>query len=219
MDGVHDLGGVEGFGPVEHEGVAWPFKHPWEGRMFGIAGLMTRPASWSIDWFRHTRECIRPDDYITRPYYDQWCQTYDAMLIDSGLATVEEVVNGKAAGPVTPPEKAPLGPETVRGKALFPFDPLVPGGPAPAFAVGATVRTKANGHAGHTRLPRYARDKPAVIHAYYGNQILPDASASGREDAEPLYCVMIKAKDIWPESADSTDEIFLDLWESYLEPA
>ncbi len=218
MDSVHDLGGVEGFGPVDRSHEDEPFHADWEVRMYSIAAAISRPQGWSIDWFRHARECARPLDYLTLGYFQQWCMAYEAMLLDSEVVTLAELAAGKAPGPVIPPEKPPLRAEDISGKAHFPADPNRPGGTA-RYQVGEKVRTRKAGYAGHTRLPRYARGKPAEIVSSYGIQILPDASASGREEAEPLYAVMIRAADIWPESVDSQDEIVLDLWESYLEPA
>lgn len=218
MDSVHDLGGVEGFGPVDRSHEEEVFHAPWEARMFSLAAALSRPAGWSIDWFRHARECARPVDYLSLGYFDQWCHAYEAMLLDSEVVTLEELAAGKALGPVTPPASPPRKGEEISGKAHYPPDPRRPGGP-PAYAVGQAVRTRVAGYAGHSRLPRYARGKPGVIQACYGRQILPDASASGREEAEPLYLVKIRAADIWPEAAGSRDEICLDLWESYLEPA
>lgn len=218
MDSVHDLGGVEGFGPVDRSHEDEPFHDPWESRMYAIAAAINRPDGWSIDWFRHARECARPVDYMTLGYFDQWTKAYEAMLLDDASATMEELKAGKTLTPVTPPARPCLTAADVAGKAHYPPDPRRQG-PAPRFALGEAVRTRQAGYAGHTRLPRYARGKPGVIQAYYGNQILPDASASGREEAEPLYVVLIKVADIWPECAESADEICLDLWESYLEPA
>lgn len=218
MDSLHDLGGMEGFGPVDRSHEDEPFHHPWEARIYAMAAAINRPDSWSIDWFRHARECARPLDYMTLGYFDQWAKAYEAMLLDDGLASLEELAAGKALSPVTPPARPCLTAEDVAGKAHYPHDPVRPGG-QPRFAVGEGVRTRVAGYAGHTRLPRYARGKPGVIQAYYGKQLLPDAVASGRAEAQPLYVVMIRAADIWPECADSADEICLDLWESYLEPA
>ena len=113
MDGIHDLGGRQGYGPIDVNESPEPFHAPWEARVLGIVRAFTRPAHWSIDWFRHVRECIEPADYLTRPYYDQWLQTYAAMMIDSGAATVEELSTGKSARaisglpPPVPPEKVP----------------------------------------------------------------------------------------------------------------
>jgi nitrile hydratase len=92
------------------------------------------------------------------------------------------------------------------------------GGAKPAFAAGQNVRARQVGATGHTRLPRYVRGRPGLIHAYHGNHLLPDAGAKGEERAEPLYAVAFHAADLWPERAASRDRIFLDLWESYLEP-
>jgi hypothetical protein len=34
VDGVHDLGGLDGFGPVEHEDAEPLFQEDWERRVF-----------------------------------------------------------------------------------------------------------------------------------------------------------------------------------------
>ncbi len=218
MDSVHDLGGVQGFGPVDRSHEDEFFHAPWEARMFSMAAAMTKPEGWSLDWFRHVRECARPVDYLSLGYFQQWCMAYEATFLDAGVVTLEELAAGRSLQQSQAPESAPLKAEDIAGKAHYPHDPRRPGG-SPAFAVGQSVRTRAAGYPGHTRLPRYARGKPGVIQACYGNQLLPDAVASGREEAQPLYVVQIRAADLWPEAADSKDEVCLDLWESYLEPA
>ena len=80
------------------------------------------------------------------------------------------------------------------------------------------MRARLAGAIGHTRLPHYVRGRPGIIHACHGNHLLPDAGAKRQERAEPLYAVAFRAADLWPEAAASSDRIFLDLWESYLEP-
>ena len=37
MDGIHDMGGMHGFGPIEVEENEPAFHEPWEGRVMGIA--------------------------------------------------------------------------------------------------------------------------------------------------------------------------------------
>jgi nitrile hydratase subunit beta len=222
MDGVHDLGGVQGFGPLDIDRDEHAFHHDWEARMWGLNEAMTGDPGWTIDWWRHVRELILPLDYLSRPYFDQWAQVYAALLIDSGIAGLAEVASGKA------PTAAPLGP----GPALVPpmsaaevaaaarrtMDFRRDGGAKPVFVTGQRVRARLVGAAGHTRLPRYVRGRPGLIHAFHGNHLLPDAGAKGEERAEPLYTVAFRAADLWPEAAGSPDRIFLDLWESYLEP-
>ena len=217
MDGMHDLGGAEGFGPIDRSHEGQPFHAAWEGRMFAMAAAMARPADWTIDWFRYARECARPVDYMTLGYFDQWAKAYETLWVDCGLLTIGELEAGKSLRPAQP-LAPPLRAEDIRGKAHHPPNPLRPDAAEPVFAAGAAVRCKISGHSGHTRLPRYARGKPGVIQAYYGPQLLPDAAAAGEERAEPLYSVLFKARHLWPEATASEDEVCLDLWESYLEP-
>ena len=94
MDGIHDLGGKEGYGPIDVDESETPFHAPWEGRMWGISRLARAP-DWTIDWWRHVRELIDPVDYLKRPYFDSWAQTHLAAFINSGIISLEEAVSGK----------------------------------------------------------------------------------------------------------------------------
>ena len=216
MDGVHDLGGRQGFGPVAVDEREEPFHSDWEARMWGIARALRRPPGWTIDWWRHGRELIDPADYLTRPYYDQWMQTYAALLVDSGVATVAEIAAGSAQAPVLD-LGAPQAPEAVRAATavVVRFDREI--ADAPAFAVGDRVRANAMGAEGHTRLPGYVRGRLGVVEAHRGAHLLPDAGARGEERAEPLYSVAFEAAVLWPEAGGRRDRVYLDLWESYLE--
>jgi nitrile hydratase subunit beta len=217
MDGTHDLGGRQGFGRVGADEPEEAFHSDWEARMFGMARTMKRPATWNIDWWRHSRELIDPADYLLRNYFDQWMQTYSALLVDDGLATVEELASGHAksrghslGAPMTGPEAQ---------KAVHrPFRYDRPSNRMPLYTVGQGVRAKALGTPGHTRLPGYARGRAGRIAHLRGHHVLPDASARGQEHAEPLYTVAFAAAELWPEAAHSKDEVMIDLWESYLEP-
>lgn len=215
MDGVHDLGGLQNFGPVATADDGRPFHADWEGRMWGINEALTSDPGWTIDWWRFVRELIEPTDYLTRPYLDQWFQVYAALLIDSGIATVAEVASGKAQAP-GPALGPPMRAGDVRKALTAKTDYSRKIAAAPAFAVGDRVTASAVGNAGHTRLPRYVRGRSGVIHAHHGAHLLPDAGARGREQAEHLYGVVFRAADLWPEAQGSRDRIFLDLWESYL---
>jgi nitrile hydratase subunit beta len=217
MDGIHDLGGRQGFGPIDVHEPEEPFHEPWEARMLGMSQAMSRPADWSIDWFRHCRELIDPVDYLTRPYYDQWLQTYAAMMVNSKVATVEEVASGKARTGA-PDLRPPMTPAAVAAakRAVTRFDRE---GAPPAFAAGDTVMAKDHGMPGHTRLPAYARGRRGRIEACHGAHVLPDANARGEARAEPLYTVSFDAAELWAEAAGRRDRVFVDLWESYLERA
>jgi len=218
MDGIHDLGGREGFGPIDVGEPEEPFHAPWEARMLGIVRAMSRPVPWSIDWFRHVREQIDPADYLTRPYYDQWLQTYAAMMIESGLATVEELASGRSARPVAglPPPMVPAAVAAAKRNTVR-FDR--PAEAPPRFAAGDRVRTRCDIAARHTRLPLYARDRAGEVIAQRGAHVLPDTNLRGDGGAEALYTVAFAAAELWPEATGRRDSIRLDLWESYLEPA
>lgn len=218
MDGIHDLGGREGYGPIDVNEPPEPFHEPWEARVLGIVRALIRPSVWSIDWFRHVRECIEPADYLTRPYYDQWLQTYAAMMLDSGITTLDELATGRSARPI-PGLAPPVTPDKVAAlkKSMSRFDKATP--VAPAFAAGAAVRTRSLGARGHTRLPQYARGHRGVVEAYRGTHVLPDTNMRGDGPAEPLYTVSFAASDLWPDAAGRKDRVYLDLWESYLEHA
>lgn len=216
MDGPHDLGGKQGFGPVKTDETEEPFHSDWEARVWGIDGTISYPPDWNIDWWRHGRELIQPIDYLTRSYFDQWMQTYAALLVNSGVATVAEIANGKSASPVSGMEP-PLTAEGARknkGNAAR-FDREE--GPKPDFKVGDRVRVRVHGISTHTRLPGYVRGRSGTIERYCGNHVLPDANALGDHRAEPLYTVMFEAGALWPEATGRRERVHLDLWQSYLE--
>ena len=216
MDGVHDLGGTEGFGRIDINEREVPFHYPWEGRAWAIV-MLSRQRGWSIDWWRHVRELIEPTDYLTRRYFDQWMQTQTAVLIDSGILTLEDVTSGDAVSARNKTGSPMHRSEVVRKVASFAktYSRKIV---APAFfKTGDRVRVRLMGATGHTRLPAYVRGRNGVIHAHHGAHILPDANACGEERAEHLYSIAFTAGALWPEASHRSDQIFLDLWESYLE--
>jgi nitrile hydratase beta subunit len=217
MDGIHDLGGKLGFGPIDVTHDDAPFHAPWEGRMMAIARAISRPGGWNVDKFRHSRELEDPVAYLTRPYYDQWYKAYACMLVGSGLVTVEELGAGRSDGsrPEGLPAPMSAGDVTSPTAGNIRFDR--PYDKKPRFAVGAPVVARNISTVGHARLPAYARARPGEIAAYHGAHILADASAHDRMEVEPLYSVRFALADLFPERAGSKDAVYLDLWESHLE--
>lgn len=217
MDGIHDLGGRQGFGRVETDEEEVAFHSDWEARAFAIVRAMTMAPDWTLDKFRFTREQIEPADYLTRPYYDQWMQCYAAMMVGSGVASVAEIASGHTqTGPAD--LGPPRGPDSVAGEqsiARKSFDR--PEGSPPVFSVGSRVQTKPYAHGGHTRLASYVRGHKGEVRHVRGTFVFPDDSARGVTRAEPLYTVVFKASDLWPGEG-CAHFVNLDLWESYLEP-
>ncbi|WP_374375924.1 nitrile hydratase subunit beta [Dongia sp.] len=216
MTRIHDMGGRDGLGAVVMDADEAPFHAAWEARMWGINEAMTGAPGWTLDWWRHVRELIPAEQYMTRPYFDQWLLVYAAMMVDDDWASVGEIARGKAeraAPQVPPPQRA----ADVEKASRFAKDFRLTVDRKPAFAIGDKVKTIRLGGIAHTRLPGYAMERPGIVHAYRGTHIVPDENALGREIAEPLYTVAFQAADLWPEATGRRDRVFVDLWERYLE--
>lgn len=218
MDGIHDLGGKQGYGPIEVDSDETPFHYDWEAREWGIAQSARTPGI-TIDWWRHCRELILPEDYLGRPYFDSWAQTDFSTYIDAGWMTLNEVCSGKSASRHDEHGEAP--PALTLQQVLqedrdhaFRFDAEIDA--APVFSAGQQVMTASHGHSGHTRLPQYARGRRGTIQVCNGAHVYPDLSAQGEEIHQYCYNVMFMAGELWPEAQDSRDKVYLDLWESYL---
>jgi len=225
MDTVHDIGGRQGFGPVrwqkDHDEKA--FHAEWQARAWAMcicmfASWRGKPEVWTLDWFRHVRERIDPIDYLTRNYYDQWVQSLAAILIDNGTIRLEELVPGSVAHETS--AIADKGRRKCGSTAVISATPRneFTGG-EPAFSVGQRVRTKMSIAAFHTRLPAYVRGRIGVIEDYHGSQPLADAAARGVIKLEPLYTIAFEASSLWSEAQTRQERVFVDAWESYLEPA
>ena len=98
MDGIHDLGGKLGYGPVDVNEPEDPFHADYEGRMWAISRTARAP-DVTIDWWRHVRELIAAENYLNRPYFDSWAQTTIASMIDAGVFSIEELESGTSQTP------------------------------------------------------------------------------------------------------------------------
>ncbi len=217
MDGIHDMGGKQGFGAVDvvKEATEQPFHHDWEGRMWAIS-RNCRADDWTIDWWRHVRERIDPVDYLTRPYFDSWMQTSAAAFILSGVFTLEEIISGHTTktGPAAAKQDQKAALQANRQSCREFSTQNVS---APLFSVGDPVQTTAFSSNHHSRLPQYARAKPGVIHAHHGSHLFADAGAKGEHIGQHLYTVGFPATALWGPKSNPNDTVFLDLWESHLE--
>jgi len=219
MNGPHDLGGAHGFGPVAPEPNEPVFHADWEKRAFALVLAMGATGAWTLDMSRHARERIPPAEYLGSGYYEIWFAGLRRIVVERGLVSQNELASGRSAGPA---KKLPrkLSPET--GPAV-----LAKGGPterpataAAKFKPGDRVRAKTMHPTGHTRLPRYVRGRTGSIAKAYGAHVFPDASAAGGgEDPRWLYSVAFDAVELWGETGRAGDEVLLDLFEPYLEPA
>lgn len=219
MNGVHDMGGMEGFGPVEPEQNEPVFHAEWEGRVYAIHRALGAFGLWNIDASRHVLERYRPDEYLRMSYYERWGERLFQQAVEFGLVTPEELASGQAdpAAPRRTPALRPTDTARFVNRGLPPSDdPAVPA----RFAVGARVRAKNLHPAGHTRLPRYLRGHAGQIVRDHGVHVFPDTNAHfAGEKRQHLYAVRFAARDLFGERAAARDAIHADLFEDYLEDA
>ncbi|WP_053005821.1 nitrile hydratase subunit beta [Kiloniella spongiae] len=216
MDGIHDLGGKQGFGPINVTEPTEPFHEEWEARVWGISCSTGAPGI-TIDWWRYIREMTIPEDYLTRPYLDSWSESDMVTLVDSNICTVEELATGKSNTPRLEDANNITVDQALEANRMSSRRFDRPSNADPKYIVGNDVVTCQFTSTGHTRLPAYVRGKPGKVYAYHGAHLLPDAGAKGEEIAEHLYTIAFNACDLWPEAHDSNDIIFVDLWESYFD--
>lgn len=220
MDGVHDLGGTDGFGPVAHDPEEPPFRADWEGVVFATALATMAQGHYTMDAFRHAIERMDPAWYLNSSYYEHWLAAVETLLVEEGVLDADALAaraEAFAAGEATVPtrEDADL--------AAFMRTLVDTGGDTerdpvdPAFAVGDAVRVRNRHPEGHTRCPGYVRRAPGTVEAVRGTHVLPDANAHGEgEQPEPLYAVRFEGTALWGEDAEPGTGVTVDLWESYL---
>ena len=218
MDGIHDMGGMDGFGKVEAEPNEPPFHERWEGRVMAMQRAMGYAGAWQIDHARYAQERLPPQVYLAASYYRKWALAMETNVIERDLASTDELKAGHALTP---------------GKTLArKFTPdLVPTAltrgsfyrqqQAPArFKPGDRVRTKNIHPATHTRLPRYARDKLGIIEGCHGCQMFPDSVASNLGDnPQWLYTVVFDGRELWGPDSDPALKVSIEAFEPYLDPA
>lgn len=219
MNGVHDMGGMDGFGSVKPETDEPVFHAPWEGRVMAIVRAMARTGAWNLDMFRDAREHQSATYYLTASYYKSWAKSIETLVLGLGLVQPDEIEAGRSLYPAKPLRFPPLMPSDV-SSSIKRANYERPA-PAPAaFKAGDRVRTK-NMHAlTHTRLPRYARGRLGIIERVHGCHVYPDSSAQGKgDDPKWLYTVVFAGPELWGAGTDPSLVISIEAFEPYLEAA
>ena len=217
MNGVHDMGGQHGMGPVQYEQDEPVFHGAWESRVYVLTRAMRAWRKWTLDADRHALETLPPVDYLRMSYYERWLTRLENQVVKYGLVTQGEQQSGRAA-PGSSPQTPALTLETSarwlnRGIPSN-QDPKV----RPAFKVGQRVRARNINPAGHTRLPRYARGKIGIVTRDHGVYVFPDTNAHAQgEKRQHVYSVQFAARELWGDQASARDSVSLDMWDDYLD--
>jgi nitrile hydratase len=204
MDGMHDLGGKQGFGRVRYRPKADVFHAPWERRANALYSLAVKHGIFNMDEYRHAIERMEPRHYLSASYYERSLTGLATLLVEKGVVTraaLEELADGAF------PLSLPIGPGRPNAADRQRFKP------------GDRVRVKDDFVPGHVRMPAYIRGKTGVVVSETPVYPFPDAHAHGVKAAdEPTYDVEFRAEALWPNSADPA-AVLVGVFQSYLSRA
>ncbi|HLY50518.1 MAG TPA: nitrile hydratase subunit beta [Solirubrobacteraceae bacterium] len=222
MDGVHDMGGMHGFGAVVEPGGECAYHEHWEPRVFAIQMLVGAERLGAGPGGRPVREEMPPADYLAASYYERWLYSAEQRLLRKGTirpGEVEAMMARLEAGEAIPEHRDRAMADRMLGhlRSVQPMDPV---SGDTRFSPGESVRVRRMHPPGHTRCPRYARGAVGRVEAVRGADRLPDRAVYGEKLApEPVYSVAFASEELWGPSEEPPWRVLLDLWESYLEPA
>lgn len=221
MNSVHDMGGLQAFGPVCPEADEPVFHADWERRALALTLAIGATGQWNIDLSRSARESLPPAQYLTSSYYQIWLAALEQLMLARGLVSAEELRTG---------QMQQAGAAVARVLHADAVDAmLATGSPAdrpasgPArFAVGERVRAQNRHPSGHTRLPRYVRGHCGVVTHVHGAHLFPDRHVSRPlppfdQRPEWLYTVAFAGDELWGADGDPHSVVSVDAWEPYLE--
>ena len=204
MDGIHDLGGKQGFGAVRHSPDARAFHAPWEVRVNALYALAVKLGIFNMDEYRHAIERMEPRHYLAAGYYERTLTSLATLCVEKGLLTLDELE--RRAGGVFPLAAPGAAGRTNRRDRE-------------RFLPGDRVRVRREHVPGHVRMPGYIRGKSGVVLSESPAYPFPDAYAHAIEAAdEPTYDVRFSAEELWPQSADAAF-VHVGVFQSYLERA
>jgi len=202
MDGMHDLGGKQGFGPVRHSPDAAVFHAAWEKRVNAMYSLAVRRGVFNMDEYRHAIERMEPRHYLAAGYYERTLTSLATLCVEKGVLTQDELER--------------------RAEGRFPLAlPSAPGRSnrvdRPGLALGDAVRVVNDHVPGHVRLPGYIRGKRGVVVGVSPAYPFPDAHAHGLAAAdEPTFDVRFSTQELWPDAADAAF-VHVGVFQSYLQ--
>ena len=202
MDGIHDLGGKQGFGPVRYTHNATTFHARWEVRANALYAHAVRLGTFNMDEYRHAIERMDPRHYLSASYYERSLTGLATLLVEKGVVTLEDLER-RAGGSI--PLAAASGPGRTNVASRERFVP------------GDRVRVRNDHVPGHVRMPGYIRGKSGLVVSESPAYPFPDAHAHSVEAVdEPTYDVRFRTEDLWPGSADAA-LVHVGVFQSYLE--
>ena len=221
MNSIHDLGGMDNFGPINVEQNEPVFHDDWERKILALTlGLL--PAGYcNIDEMRRTTEHIDPAIYLQARYYQKWLLTLESILLEKDILTQEEIETGKSIR-TEGGDNRPAVPVEMMQYAManpIPANAELDSNLKPKYQVGEEILAKNINPYHHTRIPRYVRGKRGVIVQDHGVFLLADTNAhGGPEKPQHVYSVRFSACELWGEEANPRDSVCIDLHDDYMDP-
>jgi nitrile hydratase beta subunit len=211
VDGIHDLGGMHGFGPVEADVDEPVFHAPWAGRVFGLS-LVAGSLGLTRGSGRPRIEAMAPSEYLEASYYERWAHSLEVGLVAGGSLTTDEIDARAATAGATPVRSAATSPDMVALVPRFLNSPQPTSGEAveARYAVGDRVTVRRMAPAAHHRCPRYVRGATGTVIRVEGAW-----PAAGEDQPEAVYTVGFANADLWGDDAEP-GALVIDLWERYL---
>ena len=226
MDGVHDLGGRQGHGPINPEQDEPVFHADWERSVLTMFPAMATAGAFNLDMFRSGMEQIPPAEYLSSTYYEHWMHSMVHWGTRAGIFDPDDLER-RTQHYLDHPEEA--APKAAKPELVETLKQLIPNGAdysrevdAPAkFSVGDRVTVRSEASTGHTRRAGYVRGRTGEIVATHGAYVYPDSNALELgEDPHHLYTVRFTANELWGGEPGATNAlIHIDLWEPYLAAA
>jgi nitrile hydratase beta subunit len=217
MNGVHDMGGMQGLGPISYDPNEPVFHERWEGRAWGLVSAVGPWGRGRWGSSRYDLERTPAADYLRVSYYERWFLMVVNRLLRTELITPEELASGTADPARPAPQRLPAPARPLSAPAA-----RVDVAEKPVFKIGQRVRARNINPEGHTRLPRYTRGRVGTIVRHNGAFALQDTDANGiwlGGRPQPVYTVRFPARELWGAAASPRDTVNVDLWEDYLERA
>jgi nitrile hydratase subunit beta len=213
MNGIHDMGGMQGMGEIGYHDNAPSFHEAWEVRVHALVQAVQSGG------LRPYIEHIPAAEYLRMSYYERWYTALVTRLLERGVVTRAEVERGQAdpaAGKATPVVTPAVARELLFRTPQTEQATKLP----PRFCVGDRVRGRNIHPTTHTRMPRYTRGKTGVVARDRGVFNLPDSEhASAEPTPQHVYLIHFTAHELWGEEASAHDSLYIDMWEDYLESA
>jgi nitrile hydratase beta subunit len=219
VDGIHDMGGMHGFGPVDRHN-DYTFRADWQRRAFGVVEALAGVVPFNSDTFRRALERISADESLRHSYFERWVMATETLLLEAGLVNENELKTGKKEFDADMTNRSPIGPQVLIEAFIAGASLEFPSDSQPArFKVGQSVRVTVNAPKDHTRVPRYLRGRVGTVTHDSGVFQFADTVAAGKGQCpQHCYTIAFPAHSLWGESAEAGETINADLWESYLEP-